>query len=92
MTDFTFSSSRRLGYPHCTLATFFFRVIGGQENFPLICLGIVLQMADSICSWSDRGVEVSGIDDVGFWKPITRVGQLWAGLYQPNSREGEMVS
>lgn len=79
--DFTFSSSRRLGYPHCALPTFFFRVVGGQENFPFIRLGIVLQMANAIRSWSNRGVEVSRIDDVGFWEPVTGVGELWAGLY-----------
>lgn len=56
-------------------------MIGGQENFPLIRLGIVLQMANAIRSWSYRGVEVSGIDDVGFREPVTGVGQLWAGLY-----------
>lgn len=79
--DVTFSSSRGLGYPHCTLSTFFFSVIGGQENLPLICLGIVLQMADAVRSRSNRCVEVSGIDDVGFWKPVTGVRQFWAGLY-----------
>lgn len=81
MDKCTFSSSRRLGYPHCALPTFFFRVIRGQENFSLIRLGIALQMANAICGWSNRGVEVSRIDDVGFWQPITGVGQLGAGLY-----------
>lgn len=56
IVDFTFGSSRRLGYPHCALSIFFFRVVGGQENFPLISLGIVFQMANAICSWSNRGV------------------------------------
>ncbi len=79
--DFTFGSSRRLGYPYCALPTFFFRVIGDQENFPLISLGIVLQMANAIGSWSNRGVQVGGIDDVGFWEPVTGVGQLWTSFY-----------
>lgn len=79
--DFTFCSSRRFGYPHCALSAFFFRVIGGQENFSLIRLGIVLQMTNAIRSWSNRSVEVSGIDDVGLWEPATGVGQLWACLY-----------
>lgn len=56
-------------------------MIGSQENFPLVSFGIVLQMADTIGSWSNRGVEISWIDDVGFWEPARGVGQLWTGLY-----------
>lgn len=77
----TFGSSRGLGYPHSTLPTFFFRVVRGQKNFPLICLGVALQMANAICCWSNWGVEVSGVDDIGLWEPVRGVGQLWTGLY-----------
>lgn len=77
----TFSSSRRLGYPNCPVPTFFFSMIRGQKHLTLICFGIALQMADTISSWSNRGVEVGGIDDVRLWKPVTGVSQLRTGLY-----------
>lgn len=89
MTDSTFSSSRGLGDPHGSLPVFFFRVIGGQEDFPLVRLGVALQMADAISRRGNRRVEVSGIYDVGLWEPVAGVGQLWAGLYEPVGKEGK---
>lgn len=81
LDKFTFSSSWWLGYPHCALSAFFFRVIRGQEDFSLICFRIALQMAKAVRRWSNRGVEISGIDDVGFREPVTGIRQLRAGLY-----------
>lgn len=46
-------------------------------------------MADAICCWSNRGVEVSGIDDVRFRDPVTGVRELWTGLYEPDDKEGQ---
>lgn len=40
-------------------------------------------MVNAICGWSHRGVEVSWVNDVGFWKPVAGVRQLWASLYHP---------
>lgn len=46
-------------------------------------------MTDAIGSWSNRSVEVGGIDDVGLWEPVTGVRQLWAGFDQPNGTRQE---
>lgn len=81
--NFTFSSSRRFSYPDCAIPTFFFSIIRSQENFPLICFRIALQMVNAICGWSHRGVEVSRVNDVGFWEPVAGVRQLGASLYHP---------
>lgn len=76
LLSFTFGSSRRFGYPHGTISTFFFSIIRSQENLSLICFRVTLQMIDAICGWSHRGVEVSGVNDVGFWKPVGGIGQF----------------
>lgn len=80
----TFCSSRGLGYPHWSITTFLFGVIGGQEDLPLVGFRIALQVADAVVGRSHGGVEISGIDDVGLWEPAAGVEQFRARLHQPD--------
>lgn len=70
----TFRSCWRLGNPHSAFSIISFSMVWGQENLPLIRLGVALKMVNAICGRSNRSVEVGRVDDVRLREPITGVG------------------